>query len=56
MHHYSALTYITVTGAVVLIAAVFALTEGDRAQAGVGLVLGGAMIVVSEWTRWRTGR
>jgi hypothetical protein len=40
-------------GGIVLLAAVFQLSEGGAASARVGFVLGGAMVVFSEWSRWR---
>lgn len=44
---------ITVLGITVLIAAVLTLTNGQRQDAVVGVVLGGAMVVGNEWWAWR---
>ena len=53
MRGYSVWTYITFMGCVVLLAAAFALTNGQRAEARTGLVLAAAIIIFSEWARWR---
>jgi hypothetical protein len=44
---------ITVFGITVLLGALLSYTNGQRSDAAVGVVLGGAMVIGNEWWEWR---
>jgi hypothetical protein len=49
------LRFLSIWGAIILVASLWAwLVLGHRSQAAPGVVIGGAIVVVCEWLRWRS--
>ena len=44
---------LTIFGIVFLLVGVFALINGDRQQASMQFIIGGAVVVGNEWWEWR---
>jgi hypothetical protein len=49
-----AFTYVTIAGVTVIIGGCSALLDGNQVLGRYGIVGGLALIVFSEWQRWRT--
>jgi hypothetical protein len=49
----SSANLVTILGVCVLVGAVGSLLNHEQNGARFGIVFGGAMIVLSEWARWR---